>query len=238
MRRQTRKQLKTDKFAQEVGETFSFLNEHRTESIRYGLIALVVILLGAGYYFYHSHQAVVREDALAQALRIDDAIIGPADTLTNKAFPTQAAKDDARLKAWTDLATKYHGTTEGAIAGIYLASDQADKGNYASAEKLYKDVADSAPKLYAAQAQLSLAQVYGAEGKTQELEKVMQNLVDHPSELVSSDEAKLYLAALLSTANPAEALKLAGPLRSSNHPAISKEALNIVGKINLSGQKQ
>lgn len=238
MRRQTRKQLKTDKFAQEVGETFSFLSEHRTESIRYGLIGLVVILLGAGYYFYNRHQATAREDALAQALRIDDAIIAPADTLTNKAFPTQQAKDDARLKAWSDLASKYHGTTEGGIAGIYLAADQADKGNFANAEKIYKDVVDSAPKLYAAQAELSLAQVYAAEGKTQDAEKLLQDRIDHPSELVSSDEAKLELAELLSTANPAEALKLAGPLRNSNHPAVSKEAINVVGRINMSGHGQ
>ncbi len=45
MRRLTRKQLKTDKFAQDVGLTFSFLKEHREETIRYGLIALAVVLL-------------------------------------------------------------------------------------------------------------------------------------------------------------------------------------------------
>jgi predicted negative regulator of RcsB-dependent stress response len=202
------------------------------------LIGLVVILLGAGYYFYNRHQVAAREDALAQAFRIDDAIIGPADTVTNKAFPTQAAKDDARLKAWSDLAIKYHGTTEGAIAGIYLASDQADKGNYAQAEKGYKDVVDSAPKIYAAQAELSLAQVYTAEGKTEDVEKLLHYRIDHPSELVSSEEAKLELAELLSTVKPAEALKLAEPLRQSTHPAVSKEAINVVGKINMSGQKQ
>ncbi len=238
MNRQTRKQLKTDKFAQEVGDTFSFLNEHRSESIRYGLIGLAVIVLGAGYYFYSRHQAAVREDALASAMRIDNAIIGTADTLTNKAFPTEEAKQQARTKAFSDLATKYHGSSEGAIAAIYLGADQADKGNYADAEKVYKDVVDSAPKVYAAAAEVSLAQLYAGEGKTQEAEKLLRYRIDHPAELVSSDAARLDLADVLANTNPAEALKLAEPLRNSPHPAISKEALNIVSRINMTAHKQ
>jgi hypothetical protein len=72
--RQTRKQLKTDKFAQDLGNTFSFLNEHRTESIRYGLIGLAVIILGVGYYFYSRSQATAREAALEKAMQIDPRI--------------------------------------------------------------------------------------------------------------------------------------------------------------------
>jgi predicted negative regulator of RcsB-dependent stress response len=236
--RQTRKQLKTDKFAQEVGDTFSFLSEHRSESIRYGLIGLAVILLGAGYYFYNRHQGAVREDALAAAMRIDNAVIAQADTPTNKAFPTEEAKQQARKKAFSDLATKYHGTSEGAIGAMYMGADQADKGDYASAEKIYKDVVDSSPKVYAAAAELSLAQVYAAEGKTAEAEKLLRYRIDHPAELVSSDAAKLDLADVLATVNPAEALKLAEPLRNSPHPAISKAALNLVSRINMTAHNQ
>jgi predicted negative regulator of RcsB-dependent stress response len=236
--RQTRKQLKTDKFAQEVNQTVSFLSEHRTESIRYGLIALAVIVLGSGYYFYNRHQATVRETALAEALRIDDAVIGPADTPTNKAFPTQEAKDKARAKAFSDLAMKYHGTTEGAIGAVYMAADQADKGNYSQAESIYKDVADSAPKVYATQAELALAQVYAADGKTADAEKILRKYIDHPTELVSSDAAKLYLANILaatdSKENQKEALSLAQPLTTSNHVYLSKQALNVVSRVGLS----
>lgn len=233
MDRQTRKQLKTDKFAQEVNDTFSFLSEHRTESIRYGLIALAVIALVGGYFLYNRHEASVREAALAEAFRIDEAIIGNADTPTNKAFPNEAAKDQARAKAFSDLYTKYHGTTEGSIGGIYMAADQADAGHYEAAEKIYKDVVDSAPKIYAVQAEIALAQVYAAENKTDEAKKILQKYVDHPSELISSDAAKLYLADILASTNRQEALKLAEPLRTSSHVYISKEALNEVSKINM-----
>lgn len=238
MKRQTRKKLKTDELAEGFGETFSFLSEHRSESIRYGLIGLAVIVLAAGWYLYDRHQASVREDLLSQALRIDDAIIAPADTVTNKAFPNQQAKDNARIKAWTDLYTKYHGTTEGSIAGIYLAAEQADKGKYADAEKIYQDVVNSAPKMYAAQADIDLAQVYAAEGKTDQARKILEDRINHPAVLVSSDDAKLQLAELLAAKDPAQARKLAEPLRTSKDVAVSKEAINIVGQINMATGKQ
>ncbi len=238
MDRQTRKQLKTDKFAQEVGDTFAFIGEHKDEAVRYGLIALAVVVLAGGYYFYSRHQASVREDALAEAMKVDDSIVGPADTLTNKAFPTKEAKTAARTKAFTDLSTKYRGTTEGAIGGIFVAAQLADSGQYADAEKAYKDVVDSAPKEYSALAEVSLAQVYSAEGKTSEAEKLLQYRIDHPTELVSSDEAKLALGDVLAKSNPTAALKLVEPLRTSTRQAISKEAINEVGRINTLAHKQ
>lgn len=231
MRRQTRKQLKTDKFAQDVNLTFSFLKEHRSESIRYGLIGLAVVLLGTGYYFYSRHQAVVREDALAAAIRIDDAIIAPNPTDTNLNFVTQEAKDKARTAAFADLAAKYPGTAEGAVGGIFIAAEQSDKGNLAGAEKTYKEVMDSAPTEYAAEARVSLAHIYAAEGKTQDAEKLLRYLIDHPTALISKEEATLELGDVLATSNCAEALKLVEPLRTSR-TAISKAAIAEVGRLN------
>jgi predicted negative regulator of RcsB-dependent stress response len=231
VRRLTRKQLKTDKFAQDVGLTFSFLSEHREETIRYGLIALAVVVLGAGYYFYNRHQNDVRQEALTAAMRIDEAVIAPSPTPTNLNFTTQAEKDKARTQAFTDLATKYHGTAEGAIGGIFIAAEKSDKGEFAAAEKIYKDVMDSAPAEYAAQARVSLAYVYAAEGKTQEAEKLVRYLIDHPTALISKEEATLELADILSKSNCSEALKLIEPLRDSHRTAVSKAALTAVGRI-------
>jgi predicted negative regulator of RcsB-dependent stress response len=228
--RQTRKQLKTDKFAQDIGLTFSFLSEHRSEAIRYGLIGVAVIILGVGYYFYSRHQATVREEALAAAIRIDQAIVAPNPSPTNINFVTQAEKDKARTLAFSDLATKYHGTAEGAVGGIYIAAEQSDKGNFPAAEKLFKDVMDSAPTEYSSLARVSLAHVYAAENKTPEAEKLLRYLMDHPTTLVSKEQATLELGDVLAKTNCKEALKLVEPLRSSRS-AISRAALNEVGRI-------
>jgi predicted negative regulator of RcsB-dependent stress response len=230
VKRQTRKDLKTDKFAQDIGLTFSFLNEHRTETIRYGLIGLAVIILGVGYYFYSRQQAAVREEAMTAAMRIDEATISPTPTPPSLNFATQAEKDKARTQAFTDLATKYHGTAEGAVGGIYIAAEQSDKGNFAAAEKIYKDVMDSAPEEYSALARISLAHVYAAENKIPDAEKLMRYLMDHPTALVSKEEATLELGDILAKSNCTEALKLIEPLRTAR-TTVSKVALSAVGRI-------
>jgi predicted negative regulator of RcsB-dependent stress response len=189
-----------------------------------------VIILGVGYYFYNRHQAEAREDALAAAMKIDEAIIAPNATPTAINFPTQEEKDKARTKAFSDLATKYHGTAEGAIGGIFIAAEQSDKGNFAAAEKIFKDVMDSAPKDYSSLARVPLAHVYAAEGKPQEGEKLLRYLIDNPTDVVSSDQAKLELGDLLTATNPCEALKLVQPLGAAR-TAISKVALTEASRI-------
>jgi len=237
LKRLTRKQLKTDKFAQDLGLTFSFLNEHRTEAIRYGLIALAVVVLGTGYYFYSRHEADVRAAALTAAMKVDEAVIAPNPTATNINFATQAEKDVARTQAFTDLATKYHGTAEGAVGGIFIGAEFADKGDFVKAEKIYKDVMDSAPSEYAAQARVSLAYVYAGEGKIPEAEKLMRYQIDHPTALISKEEATLELGNILAKSNPAEALKLVQPLREFPRIAISKAALTEAGNITMASGK-
>jgi predicted negative regulator of RcsB-dependent stress response len=228
--RHTRKNLKTDKFAQEVSQTFDFLSEHRTESIRYGSIGLAVIVLAAGIYFYRGHQQTVREEALAQAIRVDDATVGATVSPANLHYNTEEEKTKARQKAFGDIAAKYRGTQEGSIAALTLAADAADAGKLDEAEKRYKDIADSAPKVYAALAKLSLAQVYSAEGKVAEGEKVLRDLIAHPTLMVSKEQATVALGRLLAKSNPVEARKILEPLRTQR-ASISQAAVAALGEL-------
>jgi predicted negative regulator of RcsB-dependent stress response len=172
----------------------------------------------------------VRQEALAAAVKIDEAIVSPNPSPTNINFTTQAEKDKARNKAFADLADKYHGSVEGAVGGIFTAAAAADKGDLAGAEKIYKDVMDSAPEEYAAQARVSLAHVYAAEGKIPDAEKLLRYQMDHPTALISKEEATLELADVLSKTNCKEALKLIEPLRTSR-TEVSKVALSAAGRI-------
>ncbi len=60
MSRITRKELKTDRFALEVGHTVDFFDRHRREVLIYGAAALVVVLLVVGFYFYRQRQHAAR----------------------------------------------------------------------------------------------------------------------------------------------------------------------------------
>lgn len=231
MNRKFRKQIKGDRFAQEVGNTVSWVDDNKKLLIRYAAIAAGVVLVAGGIYYYMRHQANVREEALTQALNIDIASVGAAQPPPGGlAYPTQEEKDKARVKAFTDLYTRYHGSQEGAIAEMYMASDAADKGDLVNAERLYKDVVDSAPIEYSSMATLSLANVYSAEGKEADAEKLLRKLVAHPTMTVSKEEATIHLAKLIGCSQPDEARKLLDPLRMAR-TSVSRASVTALGEL-------
>ncbi len=225
MDRRTRKDLKTDKFAEDVFDVFEWASVHKAEVVRYGAILLAVVLIVVGIVYYNRNQAVAREEALAKALRIDDATIGDVVQPTNMHFDAEADKDKAKMQAFTNLSAKYNGSQEAAVADMYLGSYAVDAGNLAEAEKRYRKVVDDGPKAYAGLARLSLAQVYSSEGKMADAEKVLRDAIANPSLTVSKEHATIVLAELLAPNNPAEAHKLIDPLRTSLRGAISRTAI-------------
>ena len=86
-------------------------------------------------------------------------------------------------------------------------------------------VADSADEPYSSQAKLSLAQIYEATGRAAEAEKVLRSIIDHPTILVSKEQATIALGRLLSKSKPAEARKLLEPLRTERGP-VSRAAIS------------
>jgi len=233
--RQTRKDLKTDKFAEEVVDVFEWTSLHKAQVARYGVVLVALVLIVVGVVYYNRSQAAVRQEALTKALRVDDATTGTNFQATNLHFDTEGDKTKAKVQAFTDLSAKYNGTQEGAIADIYLASYATDQGRLDEAEKRYKRVVDDGPKAYAGLARISLAQVYSSEGKLAEAEKILREAIANPTPTVSKEQASLVLGELLSKSNPAEAHKLLDPLRTSTRAAISRTAITDAANIPQAG---
>ncbi len=229
----TRKELKTDKFALEVEQTVDFVTEHRRELVLYGSIAAAVIAIAVGASFYLRHQHTVRERGLVEAIQIQEAPVGGANAGALFTFPTEDAKRAAATKAFGDIATKYSGTDEAAIAKYYLGAAAADQGKMPDAEKFFKQAAEAGDKNYASLARLSLAQVYFAEKRPADAEKILRDLMAHPTVFVSKEQAIIALARGIAPTKPDEARKMLEPLRTQPG-VISQVAINAVGE--LSGQ--
>jgi predicted negative regulator of RcsB-dependent stress response len=205
----TRKELlKQDKFTVEAGHTVDYLSVHRKEAIRYGGIALALVVLVAAVFYYRSSQLAVREQILGEAITLSNAPVGQAAPTGGTNFPSQAAKDDAVTKAFTKLATDYSGSEEAFVAEYYLGSKALDAGKVDEARKKYQDVADHASANYASLAKLALAQLDFAENKTAEAEVLLKGLMDHPTDLVSKTQATFTYAKVISPTRPDEARKL------------------------------
>jgi predicted negative regulator of RcsB-dependent stress response len=211
----SRKELKTDTFALEVGQTVTFFEEHKQDLVRYGGVALAVVVLILGYVFYSRHQHTKRESALYHAIQVEEAPVGPVvQGQAGMSFPTQEAKNQVAVKEFSDLASAYSGSSEGEIAQYYLGSIYADEGKLAEAEKAFKEAADRGDAKYSSLAKLSLAQIYFADGRDRQGTALLQDLMQHPTLFVSKEQAAITLARFLMHKNPAEARKLLDPLRS------------------------
>jgi predicted negative regulator of RcsB-dependent stress response len=224
-----RRELKHDKFVDQVGQSVEYAAEHRDQMIKWGGAALVVLLLAAGVYWYFNHQHDIRQEALRNAMQTFEAGIGQGGEFI-KSFPTQEEKDKAVVKDLTDVATKYGGKQEGVIARYFLGLYYSDKGNLPESEKQLKIAADSGKDAYASQAKLSLAQLYASTNREAEAEKLLRSVVDDPTVLVSKEQATIALAKVVATKNPAEARKLLEPLRAERGP-VSRAAITALGEI-------
>src|ERR1039457_7289518 len=155
----TRKELKTDKFALEVEHGISFFEHHKNEAVKYGAIAIGAIVLIVGYTIYQRGQHNSRQEVLAAAIRVQEAPVGQSGN-GGLAFPSQDAKDQESIRAFTEIETKYSGSAEGEISQYYLGAIKADQGKLAEAEKLFLEVAQKGDEKYASLSKLSLAQIY------------------------------------------------------------------------------
>jgi lipopolysaccharide biosynthesis regulator YciM len=195
----------------------------------YGAIAAVLAVIIVGVYLYRQHTHAVREEALSSALQIMNAQVGPQQNEYTLAFPTEDARKQAEAKALTEVASKYSGSEEGDIADYILGSTAANEGNLADAEKRLKRVAESGNGNAASMAKLALAQVYAAEGKQADAERIARELMDHPTTMVSKEQAAFALAHIIEDTKPGEARKLLEPYRSSDRPNLSRAAINALG---------
>ena len=225
MDRITRKELKTDPFKSEVEHTLQYVTGHRSQVVRYGSVAVGIAVLAAAWYFYSQHQHTVRQSKLAEVFQITNANVGPAESAFNLSYPTEQARDQALVKALTELSAQYSGSTEGTIGQYMLAAHAADKGNAKEAERRLRDVVDNGKGPYVSLAAVQLARIYGSQGRIADARSLLQPMIDKPTVFVSKEEAELVLAKIIGPTRPDEARKILTRLQADQRPAISQTAI-------------
>jgi predicted negative regulator of RcsB-dependent stress response len=145
-------------------------------------------------------------------------------------FPTQEAKAAEAKKLLASTAAKYAGSDEGQVAHYYLGALAVDQGNLAEAEKHFKQASDSGDEKYASLAKLALGDLYYAQGRADQGEKVLRSLMQNPTMFVSKEQATLALAKHLMKTKPEEARKLVEPLRTQRGE-VSKVAIQLYSEM-------
>ncbi len=233
MDRITRHDLKTDKFVEEVAHSVEYLEGHRSQVVRYGAIVVAVLVAAGGLWWFMQNRKAERQTALYEAIETYNTRVtatpGPEGM---KSFRTEAERTAAINKDLGALVQKYNGSDEAAVATYLLGVNAADQGNVADASRYLKQAADSGNAEYGSLAKLSLADIYFAEGKIAEAEKLVREIVASPTTLVSKDQASLNLARIIARTKPDEARKLLEPMRTANN-ASSRVAIQAMADLGL-----
>lgn len=225
-------------FVEEVTHSLDYAAKHKSQLSMYAGIALAVVAAGLGWWWYSDKQASERQIALRDALQNQQAAVGPGSSPYIRSFPTQAEKDQAIIKSFSELINKYPSSDEAAMGHHFIAVSYADQGKFAEAEKEWQIVVDKGSAEYAALARFSLAQLYAQTGKPDQAELHLRQLVANPTTLVSKENAQIELARVLSRTKPDEAKKILEPLRQlSTRSAVSRWAITAYGEANAGAKK-
>ena len=226
-----RKELKHDRFVEEVQHSVEFVSGHKSQVTLYAGLAVAVIVIAVGTYLYLDKTHNERQAELRDAIQNQEGAVGQGSPDHMKVFPTLAAKDEASIKGFNNLVAKYGSKDEGAIAHYYLGIIAADQGKVDEAAKQFKQVAEDGNKDYSSLAKFALAQINASQGKLPEAEKLLKELEDNPTALVSKEQAMVERAILLGKSKPEDARKILEQLRTSERSAVSRSALTTLSEL-------
>jgi hypothetical protein len=165
MKRTERHHLKRDELASSLQQTFDTIEQNRRR-ITAALVALVLVLVGAGgYLWWQRDRATKAGQLLGEALAIEEAEVAPIATTGNEkppagSFPTERAKLEAALPKFMAAAEAYPRTSAGIAARYHAAATLVALGRDDEAVKRYQEVIDFAGSgVYGRVARLGVAEV-------------------------------------------------------------------------------
>jgi len=195
MDRQHRRELKRDKFVDEVGSLTTRAREN--QRLLYTITAVVVALalIGYGIYFYGSTREQKAQAALGNAITaIDSPLIQPGNPnpSPDSKYKTDQERTAAAEAMFRDVQKNYSGTKAADVANIYLARIDASKGDVATARKLLSDFISDHPRhLLVGAARYSLYQLRIANGEAPQV------TIELNAELAKTTDQALPADALL-----------------------------------------
>ena len=205
--RLSRRELKTDEFADRLAIFTGFFSRNRKQVLLGGGSALLAVIVAVGVLMYvRSRQAAASEDfgkALTtyHALVIETAPLG----YTLPTFETADEKHTEAIRQFTEVSEQFGSYSVGEWARYYTALSQREHGQHAVAEQgLLAIAADDDPNL-AAVAKMALAGLYQKTSRTADAEKLYRELESSPTLMVPKPSVQIALAEMYQRTNPSQA---------------------------------
>lgn len=192
MAKLTRKQLKKNRFVEEVGEAVGIFTTHRNLIIGIAVGVLVLVVAGAGFYRYQQERDTEARLALQEALSNYYGQVSLNPMPGRVTFATTIAKDTAIRESLTKVADDFAGRLEGEVARLHLALYEVSDGDLEKGKTMLEGILDHRNREVAALARKSLADELLREGKNEEALTHYQHLVDNPTDMLPRERVELF----------------------------------------------
>jgi tetratricopeptide (TPR) repeat protein len=234
---QTRHALKQDRFVEATASGLGWLQLHRANAIKLAVAVIIIAaLIVTGALVYHSRSNNA-EIAFGQAMDIYTTPLRQAGQPVapgEPSYATSAERAKAANPLFVDIANRYGWFKIGANAQYFAGLTYLDMNQTGPAETALQKASSSHDGALAALAKMALAGLYRQTGRTGPAVDLYQQLIKNPTVTVPASAAKLQLAQLYETTNPAEAKKLYAEIKDQD----KNTAAGQIAAQKLSGTKQ
>lgn len=178
MDRQQRRNLKHDKFVDEVGTWSSRAQANQRLLLTITATVVILAVIVYGIYFYRSNREQKAQQSLATAIGTIESPLIPApggQPVPDAKFKTEPERTAAAEKQFRDVVANYGGTNASDVANLFLARIDAGKGDVAGARAiLQKFVSDNPKHFLVSGARYSLYQLRIDNGEAPQVAQELQ----------------------------------------------------------------
>lgn len=203
MDRQHRRELKHDKFVDEIGTLSQRAKDNQRVLYTIGAAAVLIALIAYGIFFYRTNRERKAQDALADAMSTIDAPLvqppnpqNPQPPDPRAKFKTNDEKNAAAEKQFKALKDNYSGTDAADVADLYLARIAGGRGDNAGARKLLEEFVRQHPQnVLVGSARYSLYEMRIANGEAAQVaNELNQELARNENQVLPPDSLLVLLA--------------------------------------------
>lgn len=198
MDREHRRELKHDRFVDEVGNWSVRARDNQRLLMILTVSGLVLAILIYGVYFYRSSREQRAQAALSAAIETIESPLQPpagGQPVPDAKFKTDAERLNAAEKQFREVETKFEGSDAADIAGLYMARIASSRGDAAGAKKRLQHFIDEHPKhLLVGAARYSLYQLRIENGEAASVVSELQGQLGKPEASLPADTELLLLA--------------------------------------------
>jgi len=219
LQRFRRKDLKRDRFVEEVGERVEYFSAHRKQFVGGGVAALVLLVGGVGYGGYARQRGIDSQAALLKATTLYGGVVTTESVPGLKTFATEAERVEEVTRSLDTVTLDYAGTAAAAGAAYYSGLLDREQGNAIEAKAHFETAARGKGSEYPALAKLALGGMLLAEGDVEAAREYFQEIVDNPTRAIPKDRASIEVARTLVQSDPQRARDMLSEIQAANSPA-------------------